>query len=248
MRPSLSQAPGWWIARAGIIVALLAAALLVNAVPILYPLRGLMRPRLLGLTYMSGVILFVLVIVVAKWGLRPKTPDVARDLGLGIGAGIALGMLWVLEIAANNFVRPEVRSRDTFDNIVWATISLATVAIAALRAIRARSWIHGVCTGVWAGFISGLSACLVALLIATVWNDWLTSDPLMIAEYLARGTASGAPDIATYAAYETLAGAMLHLVGLGIIGGGLLGAVGGGIASACRRLFARSAVPVTIRR
>lgn len=247
MRLSVSKAPGWWIVRVGIIVALLAAAVLVNAVPILYPLRGPMWLRLLGLTYMSGVILFVLVVVVAKWGLRPITRDVAWDLRLGIRAGIALGAMWLLEIAVNNFVQPEARSRDTFDNIVWATISLVTVAIATLRAIRARSWIHGVCTGVWAGFISGLFACLMALLVATVWNDWLTRDPLMIAEYLARGTASGAPDIATYAAYETLAGAMLHLVGLGIIGGALLGALGGGLAGVYRRLFVRLSASVAAK-
>jgi hypothetical protein len=77
------------------------------------------------------------------------------------------------------------------------------------------------------GLVSGLLACLTGLLLVATGMRLLTRDPLLIAEYAARGPASGAPDLATYVAYETLAGALGHLLVLGLAMGALLGALGG---------------------
>ena len=56
-----------------------------------------------------------------------------------------------------------------------------------------------------------------------------------MAEWAERGAESGAPTMAAYFAFETLAGALLHLVGLGLIMGILLGAGGALVGTLARR-------------
>ena len=51
-----------------------------------------------------------------------------------------------------------------------------------------------------------------------------------------RGATSGAPDLPTYLAYETLAGALGHLLVLGIGAGVLLGGLGGVLGLGLRKL------------
>ena len=56
---------------------------------------------------------------------------------------------------------------------------------------------------------------------------FLLRDPYNLDEWTARGAARGAPDLPTYLAYETLAGAFGHLVALGIGFRLILGVLGG---------------------
>jgi hypothetical protein len=76
----------------------------------------------------------------------------------------------------------------------------------------------------------------VALCLICFGMDFLARDPLALVEYAARGQESGAPDLRTYLAYETLAGALGHLFVLGIGAGVLLGALAGGIGRALKAL------------
>ena len=55
----------------------------------------------------------------------------------------------------------------------------------------------------------------------------LLHDPLNQAEWAMRGPTSDAPSMAVYFAYQTLAGALLHLIVLGALMGVMLGPIGG---------------------
>lgn len=85
--------------------------------------------------------------------------------------------------------------------------------------------------------MSGLVSGLMALLLVVFGMRFLLADTANRAEYSARGPTSGFPDMAAYFAYQTLAGALLHLIVLGVMMGALLGCVGGllGVLSAGRK-------------
>src|SRR5262249_11100049 len=132
--------------------------------------------------------------------------------------------------------------RDPVDNVIWAAIAVGMFAVSTMSALRARASAGGVRAGVWSGLVSGLIACLMALLLAVFGMRFLLADAVNRAEWAARGATSGLPTMAAYEAYQTLAGALLHLVLLGIVMGALLGGLGGllgkaigGLASAGRR-------------
>ncbi len=63
---------------------------------------------------------------------------------------------------------------------------------------------------------------------------FITHDLLNIAEWAGRAVDNHAPTMAAYFAFETFAGAFLHLTVLGIAMGGLLGIVGGMIGRGAR--------------
>ena len=160
--------------------------------------------------------------------------------------GIALGLLWVVEIGINNFIAPTLPQRDIIDNIIWAVIALAILALAIAAAYRAKSFVQGIRAGAWSGFVSGLLACCMALSLIVFGMRFIVRDPLNIAEWEALGrtvpgtAGSRAPTMAAYFAYETFAGAFLHLLVLGLGMGGLLGVLGGLIGKAARRVNAGS--------
>lgn len=177
-----------------------------------------------------GVLLVLAAWVIVR-GTRPQTPEANRALQIGSRIGLIGGVLWVIEISFNNILPPEISvpHRDTVDNIFWLAIVLLQLVAAILGAAQTKRFTTGVIVGLWGGFISGLMACLAGLALVVFGIDLLLRDPLAQAEYALRGSASGAPDMATYVARDTTAGAFGHLVLLGIIAGLLLGVLGGGI-------------------
>ena len=66
----------------------------------------------------------------------------------------------------------------------------------------------------------------MGLAVVVFGMPWLLQDPLNLAEWSVR-QANTPATMAAYFAYETFAGAFLHLIVLGIIMGALLGIVGG---------------------
>jgi hypothetical protein len=163
---------------------------------------------------------------------RRKAPgDAVRNRVRAIDAGLVLGLLWVVEILGNNIVAPALPGRDIFDNVVWAVISVAIASVAALTARRTRSLRAGIRAGAWAGFASGLVACLTALCVIVFGMSLLMADPLNVKEWATLGVTTGATGMASYFALETLAGAIGHLLVIGLAMGAVLGAVGGTIGS-----------------
>jgi len=142
-------------------------------------------------------------------------------------AGLLLGLLWSIEISINNFIAPPLPGRDIIDNGFWAAIGISMLVYAALRAHQANRLAGGLEAGIWTGLVSGLLACCMALSVIVFAMPFITRDPLNLAEWAALGTASSAPSMAAYFAFETFAGAFLHLVVLGVGMGGLVGLLGG---------------------
>lgn len=176
-------------------------------------------------------LLLLLGLWVGVWGLRPRGAAVVA-MRLGVRWGAAFGLLWTAEISYNNVLAQPVAIRDPVDDIFWAAVALGMFALAAVAALREGSVWAGLLAGAWSGLVSGLIACLTALLLIVLGMPLLLRDPANLAEWAARGPASGFPTMAAYVAYQTLAGAMLHLVVLGIGMGALLGAVGGTVGRA----------------
>jgi hypothetical protein len=61
---------------------------------------------------------------------------------------------------------------------------------------------------------------------------FLLADPYNVIEFAERGVAE--PNMATYLAFETMPGAFLHLLVLGLGMGGVLGTLGGGVGKSLR--------------
>jgi len=153
------------------------------------------------------------------------SPTVERAIVLGV----CLGMLWVVEIGVNNFLAPPLAARDILDDVFWAVIAASILGYASLQGYRTNSVVRGIEVGTWSGFVSGLFACAMALSVVVFGMRFITHDPLNVAEWAERGASSRAPGMAAYFAFETYAGALGHLLVLGLAMGALLGTAGGSL-------------------
>ena len=184
--------------------------------------------------------LILLAAAVALWtiGLHAAGGPDAANSKRSIGVGLLLGLLWAVEILVNNVLAPPLPARDIVDDVLWAAIALAIVVFAAISAYRTGRFRVGLEAGAWTGFASGLIACCVALCVIVFGMHFITTDPLNVAEWATRAASTNAPSMAAYFAFETLAGALMHLVVLGLGMGVVLGVFGGAVgrgASLVRR-------------
>jgi hypothetical protein len=219
-------------------VAALAAAVLLR-----YP--GGPRARMATLVFAALAYSAVAVLAYgAWWSVRRATSAEARVAQtLGAIAGLCAGAIWLVEISFNNLLPPElsVPQRDQVDNIFWlATVVLMLGAAGATGYLTGRAR-DGMLAGAWSGLLSGLLACLYGLGLVVFRLDLILRDPLAQAEFAQRGPASLTPDMATYFARDTAAGAFGHLALLGVIAGLLLGAIGGGGGALAARWRRRDA-------
>jgi hypothetical protein len=141
--------------------------------------------------------------------------------------GIIAGLLWVIEISINNFIAPPLPLRDRIDDSFWAVIALLILGLATVSAYQSGSLLRGLKDGAWSGLVSGMLACWAALALIVFGMGLITRDSINIAEWADRGAGTHAPSMAAYFAFETFAGALLHLVVLGLVMGSLLGIIGG---------------------
>jgi hypothetical protein len=189
-------------------------------------------PQSFGLAAAGELILLVAVATV--WLAARRVRFLPGPDPLAIRMGLALGLLWALEIGINNFLAPPLPARDVIDNSFWALIALTILGLAGVASYRVNRFVPGLVSGLWSGAVSGVGACGMALAVIAFGMAFITRDPLNVAEWAARGPASDAPSLAAYFAFETLAGAFLHLTVLGVGMGGLLGLVGGLAGKALR--------------
>jgi hypothetical protein len=180
------------------------------------------------------LILLALIGLLAILLARPGLRQVLSGAGHSITLGMILGLLWAIEISINNFVAPPLPARDIVDDAFWAIIGLSILVFACVSAQRADRIRAGIEAGVWSGLASGAAACCMALSLIVFGMGAITRDPLNIAEWVARGPESGAPTMASYFAYQTFAGAFLHLIVLGVVMGVLLGGLGGAMGRAVK--------------
>jgi hypothetical protein len=180
----------------------------------------------------SGVgVLILLAVAGFFWTNRRRLEDSgnATLLDRATLVGIILGGLWLVEISINNLLAPPLPARDIIDNFFWALIAISILVFSIIRTYQIGRIAQGIKAGAWSGFTSGLVACCTGLVMIVFGMRFITRDPLNIAEWAARGAGSGAPGMTAYFAYETFAGAFLHLIVLGIVMGALLGLIGGAI-------------------
>src|SRR5207253_6585450 len=84
---------------------------------------------------------------------------------LAIRVGLALGLLWALEISINNFLAPPLPARDVIDNSFWALIAVTILGLALVATYRANRFSRGLVSGLWTGAVSGVGACGMALAV-----------------------------------------------------------------------------------
>jgi hypothetical protein len=193
----------------------------------------------LALSVAGFVILLVVAGFVWRVGRQPGQPATLLVRHQASMLGLLLGLLWIVEISINNFIAPPLPARDLIDDSFWGLIALSIFVFALSSAYHLDSIRAGIAAGIWSGLVSGMLACMMALAVIVFGMAFITRDPLNVAEWAARSSASAATTMAAYFAYETFAGAFLHLLVLGIIMGGLLGAAGGLLGRGLANLFRR---------
>lgn len=202
----------------------------VTLLSILWVLIIVLQYSYSSLTLMvSGIGLLLLVASAAfLWFYRQRTKRTGSSaiVSSALAVGLGLGLLWVIEISMNNFLAPPLPARDIADDIFWALIALGILCNVIVSAYRTGRIRDGIQFGIWSGYVSGTLACGIALTIVVLGMSFLLQDPLNIAEWSAR-QADTPTTMASYFAYETFAGAFLHLTVLGIGMGTLLGILGG---------------------
>ena len=169
--------------------------------------------------------LVIAATLAATWALGVGKFAVAfsRDLSLGL----ALGLLWTIEIGFNNILAWPVAQRDVVDNLFWGVIALAILAGAASATYQSGRLMRGVFSGALMGLASGSVACCTALLLIVFGMPLLLSDPVNQAEWAAVAKQTDVRSMSDYFARETFAGALGHLVVLGVAMGIMLGVIGG---------------------
>jgi len=102
------------------------------------------------------------------------------------------------------------------------------ILIASFReSYKSGKFTDGIKSGFWTGMSSGAFACLSALLLIVFGMKLILIDPLNIKEWTDTKGSFTVPGMDIYFAYQSFAGAMIHLYILGIIMGLLLGSLGG---------------------
>jgi hypothetical protein len=169
----------------------------------------------------------------------PSSATWVRSPEAAIRFGLLVGLLWAVEIGINNFLTPPLPARDRIDNLFWAAIAVLILAGSLVVAYRLGRFQAGVIFGFWSGLASGAVACGMALAVTVFGLKFLLQDPLNLAEWAARSTGEKAHSMAAYFAFQTLAGALLHLVVLGAGMGLLLGVLGGGLGRGLRAFLGK---------
>ncbi len=170
--------------------------------------------------------LFILIISVSLlWAFRNASFMKKEQKNLSLG--LAIGLLWTIEIGINNLIQPGLPLRDIIDDQFWAVIALLILFFAGVEAFKKKNISAGIISGFWSGTGSGAIACLTALLLIVFGMDCIINDPLNSKEWSEISKTLQYPNIKVYFAYQTFAGALLHLTILGTVMGLILGVLGG---------------------
>jgi hypothetical protein len=108
------------------------------------------------------------------------------------------------------------------------------------EAYRSKKFSDGLLSGFWTGLSSGAVACITALLLVVFGMNYILLDPLNQKEWMDVKASMNFPDMAVYFAYQTFAGAIMHLFVLGIFMGLFLGTIGGLAGKAMKIILIRS--------
>jgi hypothetical protein len=175
-----------------------------------------------GACLISLIILIGLILLIKKF--ENELSDKSKK---NLTAGFYFGLIWTIEISMNNIIQPGLPLRDHLDNIFWGIIAVLILYVSFKDAFSTKKIVAGIKAGFFSGFASGIVACLTALILICFGMKLLLKDPVNISEWSDMKGKTNYPDMASYFAYQTFAGAIMHLIILGIIMGLLLGIIGG---------------------
>ncbi len=181
----------------------------------------------LGLQALECLVSLVVLAATLLFLLRIKPKWLTNIQNSNIRLGLCFGLLWSIEIGTNNIVRPGLPLRDIVDNIFWASIALLILMTAIYDARKTGKILQGITSGFWSGLSSGAVACMTALILIVFGMNLILLDPLNIKEWTDVKANTNLPTMAVYFAFQTLAGAIMHLVILGAMMGIILGFIGG---------------------
>ncbi len=201
---------------------LIISAVLVLVMYLWYPALQWSLKIEAGACLISLIILIVLILLIKKF--KNELSDKSKK---NLNAGLYFGLIWTIEISMNNIIQPRLPLRDYLDNIFWGIIAVLILYVSYKDAFDTKKIIAGIKAGFFSGFGSGIVACLTALILICFGMKLLLKDPVNIAEWADMKGKTNYPDMASYFAYQTFAGAIMHLIILGIIMGVLLGIIGG---------------------
>lgn len=201
---------------------LITSAVLVGVMYFLYPALRWSLKLEAGACLVSLIILIVLILLIKKF--KNKLSGHSKE---HLKAGLYFGLIWTIEISMNNIIHPGLPLRDYLDNIFWGIIAFLIFYVSYKDAFNTKKISAGIKAGFFSGFASGIVACLTALILICFGMKLLLKDPVNIAEWADIKGKTKYPDMASYFAYQTFTGAIMHLIILGIIMGWLLGLIGG---------------------
>ncbi len=170
-------------------------------------------------------LLIFLMAAILLWVFRNK--PIITNQQTNISIGLAIGLLWTIEIGINNLIHPGLPLRDIIDDLFWAFIALLILYCAVASAYKKRKIAAAIIAGFWTGTASGAIACVTALSLIVFGMHFILNDPLNIKEWADTHKNLHYPGMHVYFAYQTFAGAILHLTVLGTLMGLILGLVGG---------------------
>jgi hypothetical protein len=154
-----------------------------------------------------------------------------------IKLGLYIGLLWTIEIGINNILHPGLPLRDIIDNIFWGIIAFLIFIISFRDTYYDKTFSAGIKAGWWSGLASGAIACFTAMSLIVFGMSLIISDPLNIIEWSDVKNSVTDSGMSVYFAYQTLAGAIMHLVILGAIMGLILGTLGAALGKLFLNLF-----------
>jgi hypothetical protein len=202
---------------------LVIAAVLVVTIFFLYPTSSFP----FGLEALECLLSFIALVIIIVFTLKFQSKLDRHFSSKAASFGLWIGLLWTIEISVNNFIRPGLPLRDTVDDIFWGLIACAILYLSIADSFQTNKISIGIKSGFFSGLSSGAVACLTALLLICFGMPLILKDPLNIKEWTDLKEKTHYPNMAVYFAYQTLAGAMLHLMVLGGLMGLLLGIIGG---------------------
>lgn len=166
------------------------------------------------------------------WFLKDKIINNLQKKNVTLGLGF--GLLWTLEISINNLIQPGLPVRDYIDNIFWGIIALLILITATWDTFNTNKFLSGVKSGFWCATASGAIACLTALILVVFGMKYILVDPVNVKEWTQVKATENLSGMDVYFAYQTIAGAIMHLFVLGAIMGLILGSLGGLIGKTLR--------------
>lgn len=220
-----------WI-RLGLLVGIVGVIGYVGYGVIRYPAMLTMYP--------SESVLYLVIVgcLLVGYGWmalhRTHTQSASETSALrqGIWWGLAVGILWIIEIWAGNLANPQSASAESLIHLIYGGCILAVPVVTLFAAARAsrqtRKFSTGVWVGLWSGIVSALIVFATFVFIGFAFPN--LPDPQTVSQFTRRGFT----DYGAFSFSDSLATIINHLwIGpvLGLIFGAAGGVMGQGFMS-----------------